>query len=122
MNTGDRIKARRIELGLTQEELANKMGNKSRASVWTVEKNRDDLTTSRLMAYARALDCSPSYLMGWEDPDDLNNDIETVDYVCFEEKTVIEAYRAADDPIKTAVCKLLDIKRDLPSSKDRKEA
>lgn len=64
---GQRIKERRIELGMTQEELAHKLGNKSRASVCTVEKDKEDLTTTRIKQYAEALECTPSYLMGWED-------------------------------------------------------
>ena len=67
MTTGERIKQRRIELGLTQLELAQRLGNKSRASVCTVEKDKEDLTTTRIQQYAKALECSPAYLMGWED-------------------------------------------------------
>lgn len=67
MKTGDRVKQRRIELGLTQEELAIRMGNKSRASISTIENNRDDLTTTRIKKLADALECTPAYLMGWTD-------------------------------------------------------
>ena len=64
---GERIKQRRIDLGLTQEELAHRLGNKSRASVCTVEKDKEDLTSTRIKQYATALDCSVLYLMGYED-------------------------------------------------------
>lgn len=67
MTTGERIKQRRTELGLTQLELAQRLGNKSRASVCTVEKDKEDLTTTRIQQYAKALECTPGYLMGWED-------------------------------------------------------
>ena len=36
MNTGDRIKQRRIELGLTADDLAQKIG-KSRATIYRYE-------------------------------------------------------------------------------------
>ena len=75
MTIGERIKQRRLELGMTQEELANKLGNKSRASVCTVERDKEDLTTNRIRQYAKALDCTPLFLMGWEDKD--GNPIET---------------------------------------------
>lgn len=65
---GQRIRERRKELGLSQEELARRLGNKSRASVCTVEKDKEDLTTTRIRQYAEALDCTPAYLMGWEVP------------------------------------------------------
>ena len=64
---GLRIKHRRVELGLTQEELATRLGNKSRASVCTVENGKEDLTTTRIKQYADALQCTPSFLMGWTD-------------------------------------------------------
>lgn len=64
---GKRIRQRRKELGLSQEELAARMGFKSKQSVSNVEIGRDNLTTDRVTAFAQALDCSESYLMGWED-------------------------------------------------------
>ena len=64
---GERIKKRRIELGLSQEELAKRMGNSSRASVSTVETGKEDLTTTRIQKFAKALGVDPSYIMGWEE-------------------------------------------------------
>ena len=70
MSIGQRIKHRRIELGMSQEELAHKLGNKSRASVSTVEHDKEDLTTDRIRKYAEALETTPAYLMEWvDDPD-----------------------------------------------------
>lgn len=73
MNVGDRIKKRRLELGLTQEELAKKAGYKSRSSINKIELSRD-LPLPKVQEVARILDCSPSYLLGWEDK---TNIIET---------------------------------------------
>lgn len=73
MNVGDRIKKRRLELGLTQEELAKKAGYKSRSSINKIELSRD-LPLPKVQEVARILDCSPSYLLGWEDK---SNIIET---------------------------------------------
>lgn len=67
---GIRIKNRREELGLTQEELAKRLGYTSRTSRSTiskVEKGINDLTQSMVVKYADALDCSIAYLMGWEE-------------------------------------------------------
>ena len=69
MNIGDRIRSRREELGLTQEELAKKLGYKSRSSVNKVETSRE-LSNKKVRLYAEALDCSPAYLMGWEENSD----------------------------------------------------
>lgn len=66
MNVGDRIKQRRIELGLSQEELAKKAGYKSRSSINKIEISRD-LPLPKVQKVALALECSPTYLLGWED-------------------------------------------------------
>ena len=67
MTIGQRIKQRRLELGLTQTELAERMGYTSRTSICTVEKDKEDLTTTRVKKFAEALETTPSYLMGWTD-------------------------------------------------------
>ena len=66
MDIGKRIRMRREELGYTQEELAFNLGYKSRSSVNKVENSRE-LSLKKVGAFAEALDCNPSYLMGWED-------------------------------------------------------
>ena len=66
MTTGEIIKQRRKELGMTQDDLAKKMGYKSREAISSVERNKEDLTTDRIRKYADALECTPAYLMGWE--------------------------------------------------------
>lgn len=72
MSIGERIKARRIEMGLTQSELAKKLGYTDRASVSRVESGQIDLPQSRIVKFAEALRVSPSYIMGWDqEPEDL---------------------------------------------------
>ena len=64
MTIGDRIKKRRLELNMTQEELAKKAGYKSRSSIQKIESSRD-LPVDKIEIIAKSLDVSPSYLMGW---------------------------------------------------------
>lgn len=66
MNVGERIKRRRIELDMTQEELAKKVGYKSRSSINKIELSRD-LPLPKVEEVAKVLDCSPAYLMGWKE-------------------------------------------------------
>ncbi|MCD8005092.1 MAG: XRE family transcriptional regulator [Oscillospiraceae bacterium] len=65
---GSRIRARRIELGLSQDELGKKLGYKSRSSINKIELNQRNLTQSKIKAIADALDTTPAYIMGWEQP------------------------------------------------------
>lgn len=62
---GQRIKRRREELGLTQTQLAERLGYKSKVSVSNAENDRDDMTTTRISKYADALETTEAYLMGW---------------------------------------------------------
>lgn len=59
-----RIKARREELGMSQEELATKLGYKSRSTINKIEMGKNDITQSKIIAFANALQTTPSYLMG----------------------------------------------------------
>lgn len=66
---GTRIKSRREELGMVQEELAKKLGYKSKSTINKIELGINDVTQSKVVEYAKALDTSVAYLMGWEDED-----------------------------------------------------
>lgn len=73
MTIGERIKQRRIELGLTQTELAHKMGITSKTTICKAETTDFNPTTDRVREFAKALDCTPSYLMGWEEVPNANS-------------------------------------------------
>lgn len=66
MDIGDRIKKRREELGMSQEELAKKVGYKSRSSVNKIEIDGRGLPQNKIVIFAKALETTPAYLMGWE--------------------------------------------------------
>ena len=63
-NIYERIKARRQELGLTVEELANRMGYKDKSSISKIENGKADIPQSKVEAFARALETTTAYLMG----------------------------------------------------------
>ncbi len=64
---GDRIKFRREQLGMSQAELATKLGYKSRSSINKIELDSRNLTQSKIKAIADALETTPAYIMGWDD-------------------------------------------------------
>lgn len=76
MEIGERIKARREELGMTQDELAKKAGYKYRSSINKIELGGQRLPQKKIVEIARALRVTPSYLMGWEDNVYINEDGE----------------------------------------------
>ena len=66
-NAASRIKERREALGMTQEQLAEKMGFKGKSSISKIEGAGGKVTLKTIEKAARALGCSTSYLMGWTD-------------------------------------------------------
>ena len=68
MSIGERIRKRRHQLGMTQMQLAEKLGLTSKAAISTVENDKEKLTTDRLKKYAAALKTTTSFLLG--DTDD----------------------------------------------------
>lgn len=64
----ERIKQRRNELGLTVEELANRMGYKDKSSISKIENGKADIPTSKVVAFAKALETTTAYLLGADTP------------------------------------------------------
>lgn len=64
---GDRIKARRLELNMSQDELARLVGYKSRSSINKIESDGRLLPQRKIMEIANALNTTPAYIMGWEE-------------------------------------------------------
>lgn len=75
---GDRVRARREELSLTQAELAKKMGYKSRSSINKIELNQRNMKQSQIAALATALDTTPAYLMGWNEEETQQHETFTI--------------------------------------------
>ena len=66
------IRKRRLELGMTQSELARLAGYENRSSIARIERGDHDLPQSKVLDIARALNTTPSYLYGWEDEEVAN--------------------------------------------------
>lgn len=64
MNIGERIRQRRIELGMSQDELAKRCGYKSRSSINKIELSRD-LPLKKAQQFADILDIPIEELCGW---------------------------------------------------------
>ena len=62
------IRNRRIELGLTQAELAEKIGYRSISTIAKIERGINDIPQSKIKAFADALNTTPGELMGEVEP------------------------------------------------------
>lgn len=70
---GQRIKKLRIERNLSQDELAIKLGYKSRSSINKIELGINDIAQSKIVEFAEALGTTPAFLMGWNEDYETNN-------------------------------------------------
>lgn len=77
LEIGERIKIRREERKMSQDELAKRIGYKSRSSINKIELGHYNLTQSKIKAIADALETTPSYIMGWDELDE-SVDLETL--------------------------------------------
>jgi transcriptional regulator with XRE-family HTH domain len=77
MEVGERIRMRREELNMTQDELAKKVGYTSRSSVAKIESNANGMVQSKLVAFANALQTTPAYLLGFDEQSEKKNDAIT---------------------------------------------
>lgn len=92
-----RIKCRREELRMSQDELAKKLGYRSRSSINKIEKGENDVPQSKIMALAIALSTTPEHLMGWDSPKTVQPDFSD------DEKNLIEVYRSLNDSKRQAL-------------------
>ena len=66
MTMYERIKMLREKYGMSQQELAEKVGFKTASAVNKIELGLRDLNQTKIMAFAKALHTTPAYLMGWD--------------------------------------------------------
>lgn len=85
-----RIKSRREELSMSQDELARRMGYKSRSSINKIEKGENDIPQSKIKAFAEALDTTPEYLMGWSSDG-------IIEIKADDERKLLDGYRALNN-------------------------
>lgn len=81
------IKSYREKLGLSQTELAEKIGYTSKTTISKIEAGKIDLPQSKIEAFAKVLGTTPGALMGWEKPEQSDD----------------ELLRLLDDPVNRAL-------------------
>ena len=64
---GDNISILRKKLGWTQEDLAKRMGYKSKSTINKIELGINDIPQSKIVQFAEVLGTTPAHLMGWEE-------------------------------------------------------
>lgn len=73
---GNKIATRRKDLSMTQEELAKRMGYKSKSTINKIENGTNDIPQSKIAKFAEVLDTSIAYLMGWDNNEETAKKID----------------------------------------------
>lgn len=97
MTIGNRIKDRRKELGMTQGELASKMGYKDNSAIARIESGENDIPQSKVTKFAEVLNTTESALMGWDEEEKLDK----------EQKTLFEDYNSLTEEEKKLVAGII---------------
>ena len=116
MGMAERIKERRLALKLTQEELGNKIGLQKSAIAKYENGRVENVKRSIIQKMAQALECSPSYLLGFdEDGYYTNPDTAVIAQKMKDSKEMTMLFDAASDAdpedIKAVYDMLLALKR-----------
>lgn len=109
------IRNRRIELGLTQAELAKKIGYRSISTIAKIERGINDIPQSKIKAFADALNTTPGELMGEVEPAPVPLSLTQ------QEETHIKKYRQLDADGKERVDYVLNMEYKLANERAEKE-
>lgn len=75
---GRRIKERREELKMTQQELADRLGYRNKSSIAKIETGTNDIVQSKVVEFAKVLDTTVADLMGWTVAEEAANAVSTL--------------------------------------------
>ena len=81
MQIAKRIKSRREELGMSQDELARKVGFATRSSITLIEKGQRSLMQDKILPMCKALDLTVGQLLCLDDGDHLKRLFERLDAI-----------------------------------------
>ena len=110
MELYQRIKARREELGMSQNELAKRLGYKDRSTIAKIEAGVNDITQTKIEAFAKALNTTASDLMGWEEKQLASPDISS-DVVTFQIEAGVAAHYDAMPDVDNIAPEQIDVPR-----------
>ncbi len=87
-----RIKERRIKYGLTQEELAEKLGLKKSAIAKYENGRVENIKRTTIEEMAKIFECNPSYLMGWAESDSTKSSTSKQPNISFIEQKMLSSF------------------------------
>ena len=106
MELYETIRARRMALHMTQQELAARLGYKSTSTIAKIEAGINDIPQAKIKSFANALETTPGALLGLGDERGAitEKNISLTD----QERTLIEKYRKLNEAGKEYIDEQLD--------------
>lgn len=114
---GENILLMRKRLGWTQEELATKMGYKSKSTINKIELGINDIPQSKIVKFADVLGTTPAHLMGWNDEEENNSPEERE--LSEGEKLWMELYNRLSDETRKVFINMMESFDKIPTDKQR---
>ena len=105
VDIGEKIKARRLELGMSQRELARKMGYSGNSTLNRIENGTVDVTQAKVVQFAKVLNVSIAYLMDWEEDKKIPTDKNLTDG----DKLLLELFHKVPDEKKEMLLKMIEV-------------
>lgn len=101
---GGNILRMRKQLGWTQEELAKRMGYKSKSTINKIELGINDIPQSKILQFAEVLGTTPAHLMGWDEEE--KNSPEELE-LSEGEKMLIDLFRQVPEQQQRLVLQMI---------------
>ena len=109
MNIGENIKARRIELEISQRQLAEMMGYSNHSTIARIEAGSVDIPQSKIVQFANVLKTTPTALMGWLKTDPTEQAIFEARLLKDEETmNMVKQYLTLDEKNKRAIRQMVE--------------
>lgn len=103
---GDNIFHLRKQMGWTQEELAHKMGYKSKSTINKIEMGINDIPQGKISKFAEVLGTTPAVLMGWSEKEKNPTERETLTNG---EKALLELFRRIPEENQQMVLQMIRV-------------
>ena len=106
MDLGTKVKILRKSLGMTQNDLAKMCGYKSLTTINKIELGINSVPLNTVEKLAKALQTTPSYLMGWENDENKSAGTEpshTLPALSEEDEAMLNTYLELSDDSKRVV-------------------
>lgn len=124
MTIGQRIKQRREELKMSQEELAVKIGYKSRSSINKIELDRQQLTQRKIKTIADALNTTANWILGIDEEfEQHEKQLCDLFSLCYgkESYTAVQMFLRLDTNDRQVVVTMMDSMLSTEKYKEKKE-